>query len=324
MSELYAGIDLGGTSFIAVISDRKGRVLGSSDCVTVPDAKPGDTIDQIAEHVLKASQEASVKISKVRAIGIGAPGAVDPKRGIVVRAPNLGWKDVPLAKNLGKLLGPSVILGNDVQVAIMGEHAFGAAKGTDRAVGIWVGTGIGGGLIANGTLDRGARGAAGEIGHMMIKEDGPECGCGRRGCVEALASRTAMERDVRAASKGGARSAVLSIMKERGKERMTSSVIARALKADDPIMKDVLARAQHYLGLLAGNIVNLFDPEMIVIGGGIAQRLGDAFVAPIAEVARGRFLRPDPEHRVRIEAATLGDYSGALGASALARMAVKG
>lgn len=321
MSDLYAGVDLGGTSFIAVIADKKGRVLGSSDCVTTQGATARDTMQQIADHVEEAARQASVKLSKVKGLGIGAPGAVDAKKGIVVRAPNLGWADVPLGSTLRKRLDLDVTLGNDVQVAIIGEHAYGAARGTKRAVGIWVGTGIGGGLIANGAIDRGFRGAAGEIGHMVIKEDGPQCGCGRRGCVEALASRTAMERDVRAASKGSNKSAVLSIMKERGKDRMTSSVIARALKADDAVMKDVLARAQHYLGLLAGNIVNLFDPEMIVIGGGIAQRLKGDFVGPIATTARGRFLRPDPEGTIRIEPATLGDYSGALGASALARMA---
>ncbi len=319
MSKIYAGVDLGGTSLIAIVADRKGRVLGSSDCVTPRDQNPEETLDLIAEHILEASKEASVKMKRVAAIGIGAPGAVDAKRGIVVRAPNLGWNDVPVARFLRKKLGPDVVLGNDVQVAILGEHAYGAAQGTQRAVGIWVGTGIGGGLISDGEIDRGFRGAAGEIGHMLIKEDGPVCSCGRRGCVEALASRTAMERDVRAASDGENKSAVLAIMEERGKERMTSSVIASALKAGDPIMKDVLGRAQHYLGLLAGNIVNLFDPEMIVIGGGIAQRLKDEFVTPIAEVARSRFLRADPEHRVRIVHARLGDHSGALGACALAR-----
>lgn len=313
MSHLYAGVDLGGTSFIAVISDRKGRVLGSSDCVTVPDAKPEDTIDSIAHHIRGAAKDASVKISKIDGIGIGAAGAVDPKRGVVVRAPNLGWSDVPLAKSLSRRLGPDVILGNDVQVAIIGEHSYGAAKGTKRAVGVWVGTGIGGGLIVDGEIDRGFRGAAGEIGHTVIKEDGPTCGCGRRGCVEALASRSAMERDVRAARK----SAVLDIMKERGKDRMTSSVIERALDAGDPVMQEVLSRAQHYLGLLIGNIVNMFDPEIVVIGGGIAQRLEKKFVAPIAEIARTRFLRPDPKNEIRIEHAILGDYSGALGACAL-------
>jgi glucokinase len=319
MSQIYAGVDLGGTSFIAVVADRKGRILGSSDCPTTRGATAEETIDQIADHVREAAKEASVKMSKIRGIGIGAPGAIDPKRGVVVRAPNLGWEDVPLARTLRKKLGPDVIVGNDVQVAILGEHTYGAAQGTRRAVGIWVGTGIGGGLIADGEIDVGFRGAAGEIGHMVIKEDGPKCSCGRRGCVEALASRSAMERDVLAASNGKKKSAVLQIMKERGKDRMTSSVIARALKENDPIMKDVLRKAQTYLGLLAGNIVNMFDPEMIVIGGGVAQRLKEDFVAPIAEVARGQFLRPDPEHRVRIEHAELDDYSGALGACALAR-----
>jgi glucokinase len=314
MSHLYAGVDLGGTSFIAVIADRKGRVLGSSDCVTTRTAKPDETIDEIADHIRKAAKDASVKMSKIDGIGIGAAGAVDPKRGIVVRAPNLGWSDVPLAGALRKRLGPHVTLGNDVQVAILGEHSYGVAKGIRRAVGVWVGTGIGGGLIVDGEIDRGFRGAAGEIGHMLIKEDGPLCSCGRHGCVEALASRSAMERDVRAAPD----SAVVKIMKERGKDRMTSSVIERALDADDPVMKEVLARAQHYLGLLTGNVVNMFDPEMVVIGGGIAQRLKKKFVAPIAEAARSRFLRPDPENEVRIEHATLGDYSGALGACALA------
>ncbi len=318
MSNLYAGVDLGGTSFIAVVADKDGKVLGSSDCVTTRGIKPEETIGQIAEHVRLAAKAASVKVSKVKAVGIGVAGAVDPKRGVVVRAPNLGWDNVPLAKMLGENLDRDVVVGNDVQVAIIGEHAYGAARKTKRAVGIWVGTGIGGGLIVDGEIDRGFRGAAGEIGHMVILPDGPQCGCGRRGCVEALASRTAMERDVRAAS-ANKRSAVLTIMEERKKDRMTSSVIKRALEANDPVMKDVISRAQTYLGLLAGNIVNMFDPEMVVIGGGVAQRLKKSFVGPIEEVARSRFLRPDPDRKVRIEHARLGDYSGALGACALAR-----
>ena len=318
MSKIYAGVDLGGTSFIAVIADKKGKVLGSSDGPTTRGARPEDTIDQIANHIREAAKDAGVKPSKIRAIGIGVAGAVDAKRGVVVRAPNLGWNDVAVARSLRKKVGPDVVLGNDVQVAIIGEHAYGAAKGTRRAVGVWVGTGIGGGLIVDGEIDKGFRGACGEIGHMLIKEDGPVCSCGRKGCVEALASRSAMERDVRAAPN----SAVFRIMKDRCKDRMTSSVIEQALDAGDPVMQDVLARAQHYLGLLTSNIVNMFDPEMVVIGGGVAQRLKKRFVEPIAEVARTRFLRPDPDNRVRIEHAKLGDYSGALGASALARQGV--
>jgi glucokinase len=316
--KLYAGIDLGGTSMIAVVANRKGKILGTSGCVTNPTEKPEELIDEIAGQVKAAAEAAGVRTKDLRAIGIGAPGAVDPKKGIVVRAPNLHWSDVPLARELKKRTGAKVALGNDVQVAILGEHAFGVAKGMKRVVGIWVGTGIGGGIIINGELNRGARGAAGEIGHTVFNENGPVCGCGRHGCVEAVASRTAIEREVRALSAKKGESLALKIMRERNKPRMTSSVLAAALEAHDPIVTEVLANAEHALGLLAGNLVNILDPDMVVIGGGVAQRLEKAFVGPIREVARSRFLRPDPDGRVRIEHATLGDYSGALGACALA------
>lgn len=319
MSKLYAGVDLGGTSMIAVVATPRGKVVGSSDCATIRGAAPAETIATIGDQIAAAAKDAGIKTSRIEAIGIGAPGAIDRRKGIVVKAPNLGWTDVPLSRLIGERFDCDVVLGNDVQVAIVGEHAFGAAKGTERAVGIWVGTGVGGGLINNGELDRGARGAAGEIGHVVLDENGPQCGCGRHGCAEAFASRSAMERDVRAAAAAGRDTAVLRIMEERKKERMTSSVIARSLAAGDAVMKEVLSRAQHYLGLLAGNLVNVYDPEMIVIGGGVAQRLQEDFVAPIRETARSRYLRPDPEGAVKIVAATLGDYSGALGAAALAR-----
>jgi glucokinase len=318
MARLYGGIDLGGTSMKVVVATPKGEVKGSAGCPTIPGATPAETIEAIAQQLEAAAAAASVRTSKLKGIGIGAPGAVDPKRGIVVMAPNLGWKNIRLGAALEKRLGSRVAVGNDVQVAIMGEHAFGAARGCNRVVGVWVGTGIGGGLIIDGRLDRGARGAAGEIGHVLLKENGPLCGCGRHGCAEALASRTAMERDVREAART-TKTSVLQIMKERDKTRMTSSVMARALKANDPVMKRVLANAQHYLGLLVGNLVNVLDPEMVVLGGGVSQRLGEPFVAPIREVARSRFLRPDPDGKVRIEPSILGDFSGALGACALAR-----
>ncbi|MCU1349847.1 MAG: glkA [Acidobacteria bacterium] len=320
MAKVYGGIDLGGTSMIAVVADRHGKVLGTSGCATNRAAEPSALIGEIAGQMEAAARDAGVKMKNLHGLGIGAPGAVDPKKGIVVRAPNLGWSDVPLARELKKRTGVEVALGNDVQVAILGEHAFGVAKGLSRVVGIWVGTGIGGGIIIDGQLLRGARGAAGEIGHTVISgEEGPQCGCGRRGCIEAIASRTAIEREVRARSTKSRESAALKIMRERNKPRMTSSVLQRALATGDAIVTEVMAEAEHALGLLAGNLVNILDPEMVVIGGGIAQRLQNEFVDPIREVARSRFLRPDPDGDVRIEHATLGDYSGALGACALSR-----
>lgn len=316
--KLFAGLDVGGTSMLAVVANGKGKILGESAAKTKHDGPPEEVIDQILGIIEGATKEAGIRPGKLGGIGIGMPGAVSSKTGTVVRAPNLGWSDVRLGPILEDSLGVKVMLGNDVQVAIQGELSFGVAKGAKRAVGIWVGTGVGGGLVVDGELDRGHRGAAGEIGHVCIDENGPVCGCGRTGCAEAMASRTAMERDVRAALAAGRGSVIPEIMRERGKDRMTSSVIKRALDAGDELMRDVVGRAQHVLGLLAGNIVNVFDPEIIVFGGGIVERLGEQFVAPVRETAKARYLRPDPEDAVRIVPAALGDHSGALGASVLA------
>jgi glucokinase len=205
----------------------------------------------------------------------------------------------------------------------VGEHALGAGRRTNELVGIFVGTGIGGGIIMRGRLFEGSRGSAGEIGHVVIQADGPRCGCGKRGCAEALASRTAMERDVRAAIKAGRKSDVLEIMKERNRERMTSSIIVRALKRKDRVMREVIARAQHYLGILVANVVNVLDPECVVIGGGLAERLGEDFVGPIRKTAYHYFLQQRGTERVAILPGQLGDQSGALGAAVLARQRLR-
>jgi glucokinase len=201
----------------------------------------------------------------------------------------------------------------------VGEHALGAGEQVQEMVGIFVGTGIGSGIILGGQLYYGFRGSAGEIGHTVLEVDGPLCGCGRRGCVEALASRTAMERDVRAAIKAGRKSIVPQIMKERNRARMTSGVIARALKKQDPVMQEVIKRAEYYLGLLVANIVNILDPERVVIGGGIAERLDEDFVGPMRPTAYQHFLNQDGAQRIKILPGRLGDNAGALGAVVLAR-----
>src|SRR5208283_1057276 len=190
-------------------------------------------------------------------------GAVDPVGGVVRHAPNLGWKKVALGARLETLLKVPVFVENDVNVGVLGEHELGAGRGAQELVGIFVGTGIGGGIVTGGQLYQGARGAAGEVGHIVVEINGPLCGCGNRGCAEALASRTAMERDVRAAIRQGEKSIVLRLMRERGRERMTSSIIQRALKERDPVMAKVMKRAQFYLGILVANLVNVLDPEYV-------------------------------------------------------------
>ena len=316
---LVVGVDLGGTSMKAIIADRRNRVLASNRKRTDVRAKPKPLISEIANLIERAAADAGVKVPALAAVGIGAPGAVDVERGVVIAAPNLGWRNVPLGAELKSRLRVPVVVENDVNIGVVGEHALGAGNQVSHLLGVFVGTGIGGGIICGGELYGGGHGWAGEIGHMVLLAGGPVCGCGNRGCAEALASRTAMERDMRDAVKGGRPSAVIRIMKERKKDRMTSSVIEAALGKKDAVMKEIMKRAEFYLGILVANLVNVLDPERVVIGGGIAARLGEDFVGPIRRTATEYFLHAGAVKRVKIVKGILGDKAGTLGAVVLAR-----
>jgi glucokinase len=222
------------------------------------------------------------------------------------------------------VLGVPVFLDNDVRVAVIGEHAYGVGKGARTMIGIFVGTGIGGGVIIGGHTHHGGRGVAGEIGHMTLLPHGPRCGCGRRGCVEALASRTAMDRDVKQLIKKGWKSKVEKLMRKEGRDVLTSSVIERALDLDDEAMHKVVKDAQYYLGLTTASLANVLDPEVIVIGGGIAERLGERFVAPIREHAYKHLLVQRDREHVRIVATELKDRAAPLGAAHIARQRLAG
>jgi len=321
--DVMVGVDMGGTSLRALVVNGENKILAVAKTPTRREEKPGELITDIAAMVVDAVEAAGLKRGDLRAVSIGAPGAVDPVRGIVHHAPNLGWEEVPLGRKLKELLGVPVLVENDVNVGVVGEHVLGAGKGAKDLVGIFVGTGIGGGIIIGGQLYEGGRAGAGEVGHVIVQVDGPRCGCGKRGCIEALASRTAMEREVRAAVKAGAKSIVLKIMKKRRKQRMTSSVIVAALENRDPLMRKVMKRAQHFLGIFVGSIVNVLDPEVVVIGGGIAERLQEAYVRPIRETAYKYFLHHRDAARVKIVPGILGDNAGALGAVVLARQRLR-
>ncbi len=318
-TDVILGVDLGGTSLRVLTLDRRNQVLSVDKNPTKPDASAASLIKDIAAASRRAAEAAGVPWQKVRAMSVGAPGAVDPERGIVYKAPNLGWENVPLARRLGALLSLPVFVENDVNAGTIGEYVLGAGRGARDMVGLFIGTGIGGGLVIDGKLHGGLRGAAGEVGHIIVEKNGPRCGCGKKGCVEALASRTAMERDVRRAIRAGGKSVVLKLMKERKRPRMTSSIIAKALGKGDPVMLQVMKRAQYYLGILVANLVNTLDPEVIVIGGGIAERLGEGYVAPIRATAREYYLRQDGRERIKIVPGVLGDNAGAIGAAVLAR-----
>jgi glucokinase len=236
----------------------------------------------------------------------------------------MNWKNVPLGERLRERLNLPVLVDNDVNIGVMGEYAYGAGKGTRHMVGIFVGTGIGGGLIIGGRPHYGGRGAAGEIGHIVVKPHGRRCGCGREGCVEAYASKTAMEAMIREEMEKGRESIVLDVMQDKGKTRLTSSVIEKSLEEKDALMEEALQTAQYYLGLLTADLVNTLDPEVVVFGGGVVERLGASFVKPVARTARQHYLQRKGAEQIRVVPAELGDDAGPMGAAVVARRRLQG
>ncbi|MBN1134998.1 MAG: ROK family protein [Anaerolineae bacterium] len=317
------GIDLGGTKILAAVVDDDGRIVAEAKVKTRPENGPDAVIERMAQAAQEAVHRLKLDWDAIRGVGVGAPGPVDPNAGVVHHTPNLpGWEEVPLASQLGESLGVPAFLENDVNLGTLGEYMMGAGQGTKDMVGIFVGTGIGGGLILDGKLHSGSRYAAAEIGHVILLADGPVCGCGKRGCVEALASRTAIERDIWLGI-GAGRTSLIPELTGGDPERLTSGVLAQAMREGDPLVSEIVARAQWYLGLLTASIVNLLDPEMIVFGGGLMEALGDEFLSPIRVTARQYFIQQAGADRVRIIAAKLGDHAGVLGAAALARQKAK-
>lgn len=312
------GIDLGGTKILVAVVDTENKVRGEAKQATHAEEGQDAVVRRIVATVQEALDDADVKLSAVTAVGVGAPGATDFASGVVHYAANLGWHDVPLAERLHSQLGAPVFVDNDVNVGTLAEYLLGAGRGVQHLAAMFVGTGIGGGLIVNGHLYRGFRGATGEIGHMAVVPDGPLCGCGRRGCLEAVASRTAIEREVQAALDAGRPSVLRDLIAASKRGRLTSGIIAKALEQKDPLMEDVIGRVQRFLAMAMANLVNILDPEVVVMGGGVVESLGKDFVEAVARAARADFLAKKDAERVRIVPASLGDQAGAVGAALMA------
>ena len=312
------GMDLGGTKILAAVVDQEGRILAEAKLGTKAERGPDVVIDRLAKTAQQATRQAGVDWADVKALGIGAPGPINPVTGFVYNPPNLpGWDEIALGPRLSGILGMPVCVENDVNLGTLGEYALGVGQGTKDMVGIFVGTGIGGGLILDGKLRSGFRHAAAEVGHMIVMADGPVCGCGKRGCLEAVASRTAIERDIRLGVAAGRESLIPKLIGESG--RLTSGVLVKALRKGDPLVTEVMTRVQWYLGLHTASIVNLIDPEMIVFGGGVIEALGEEFLKPIRVTARQYYIQQTDADKVQIVPAKLGDHAGVLGAAVLAR-----
>jgi glucokinase len=321
-SKPYIGVDLGGTSMRAAVVQHDGTVVSFAKRKTHPELGAAGVVARLAETIDKAIDLGHLKKKSVGGIGVGVPGPVDTERGVVRVAVNLGkdWTNLPLADELHKQVGLPAYIDNDVRVGAVGEHTHGSGRGLDDMVAIFVGTGIGGGVVLGGQLLSGWRGSAGEVGHTVVADGNGIIGkTGQPGTVEPLASRTGMERMVKELVAQGRASVVPALMQSVGGGRMTSSVIYQALREQDAVMAEVLAQAQHVLGLLAGNVINILDPQMIVFGGGVTARLGERFVAPIRKVAYANLVNKANARQIHIVAGKLKDDAGVVGAAALAR-----
>jgi glucokinase len=310
----YGGIDLGGTKIQTVIVDDDHEVLGSARRPTPTSGGPADVAGEIEVALREAAEQAGVEPSSLAGVGVGSPGTIDG--GNVTSARNLpDWEgSFPLASTLSEALGTTVGLGNDVQVATDAEFALGAGRPYDSLLGVFWGTGVGGGIVLEGKPWVG-RGAAGEIGHIVVELDGARCTCGRRGCMEAYAGRSAMEAHAAKLVEKGEKTDLFKLMKERKRTRLTSGIWSRALEHDDKLAKAMIERALRALGAGVASACNVLDVECVIIGGGLGVRLGDPYAKRIADEMLPHLFadfRPPDVH-----VAALGDLGGAIGAALL-------
>lgn len=306
------GLDIGGTKMMACVFDHKFNVLGR--CRKKSKSSKQETPEARIERVVKdAIADSGGKA--IRGIGVGSPGPLDPKTGIIIDTPNLGWKKFPLGDVLAKAFNVPVAVDNDVNLGTYGEWVFGKVKDCRDVIGLFPGTGIGGGIILNGKLYHGASGSAGEVGHMTLEVDGPYCGCGKRGCLEALASRVAIAAEIAALA---ARGDAPYILENCGTDlaNIRSSAIAKAIDAGEKMVEGVVRKAAFYTGIAAANLVNIFSPEALVLGGGLVEAMESLYMEEVTRALKIHTM-PFLLKFVKVVPAKLGDDAVAMGAAHL-------
>lgn len=313
----YVGVDIGGTKIQASLVEESGTILGRERATTPRECGHGEVVVAIEKLVDNVLKQNDFRTSDLSGIGIAVPGVVEPDTGHVVVTPNMSLSGVPLGEHLEQRFQAPVALGNDCNLGALGEAWLGSGRKARSMVAILVGTGIGAGFVRNGKLWRGARESAGEIGHMVMQIGGPKCGCGNCGCLEALASRTAIERDLHEAVAAGRKT---SLTESRGDNLrvIRSSELRRALDAGDELVTEVMRRAAEVLGYACLNVRHLIDPEVIVLGGGVIKACSD-YMLPIVEHIVGSDQLPGAREGGEVRVSALGDDAVVLGAVALAQ-----
>jgi glucokinase len=321
-NDLVLGIDLGGTKTLVGVVDGEDRILGRGKLST-PSHQGGDAIvDVIAQAAETALLEAGRSIDEVSVIGIGSPGPLDISKGLILFSANLDVVNYPIAQKISERFGVQTLLHNDVRSSCYAEWKLGAGKGMKNLLGAFVGTGLGGCLVIDGKLFEGHGGNAGEIGHIVAKQNGKKCGCGLKGCLEVYASKTGLVRRFSKAKKRGVQSQLFRVWSGPD-QKLKSRYLAECYKAGDALVLQELQRAAAYLGGALGGLTNLLAPEAVILGGGVSLALGEPWLNWVRAAAKEHML-VIPEDREMILPAALGDDAGVLGAALLAREGVKG
>jgi len=308
------GIDLGATTVKAGVVSRAGEIVARAERATEPEKGPAGVAENIALAGRDALRAAGLELSDLDGVGVGTPGICNVDEGVVVSSGNLNFKNVPLAALVRERLGVPVRLENDANCAGLGEQWCGAARGHDDVILYTLGTGVGGALILGGRIYGGATGWAGELGHICIDPDGPECTCGLKGCLEAVASATAMARAAREVVAAGRSPAMARLASEQG-GRLDARVVITAARGGDPEAQQILRKAGEYLGLVSAMLVSALNPELIVIGGG-ASHGGEFLMEPMRQMI-ARHAMPGPASVVKVVQASLGNDAGLIGAATL-------
>ena len=318
---VWIGFDLGGTKMNAMLFDSEFAVKGRRRKKSRGSEGVDAGVERIVAGIAKLLEESSTSKEMLGGIGIGCPGPLDLEEGIILEAPNLGWKNVPLKKSLEKEFGCPVFVCNDVDSGLYGEYRFGAALGASTALGIFPGTGIGGAMVYDGQIFRGKTGSCLEIGHVPVSPDGPFCGCGRRGCLETVASRLAMSAEI---AKAAYRGQAPYILRVAGTDlaNIRSGTIKEAIDAGDKIVEDILRDGARQLGTVLAGAVNMLAPDVIILGGGLVEALPRLFLEEVGKAVAARVM-PSYLRTYELKVAKLGDDAGAMGAAAWARHRVE-
>ena len=316
-AEYLVGVDLGGTKILAGVFAAGLKCVGKTKLSTKPERGSSEVIDRVARCIRDAVDECDLSLKQVRGIGIGAPGAVDSDAGEVLFAPNLVWENLLLGKELEKRLEIPVFVENDCNLSTLGVHEAEFGGKPKSLVGIFIGTGIGAGLMLDGRLYSGFNRTAGEIGHMVLEVGGPKCACGNKGCFEALASRSAIFRKIQSAVKDGQKTILTEMLGDQ-LDDLRSGDLRKAMKRGDRFVGKIVEEAAEYIGIAVANVINLLNPEMIVLGGGVLDQLEDEMMAIIVETAQD-YAMQGTANGIQIEASSLGDDAGITGGAVLAR-----